>query len=136
MQPGETVNFEFSSADASTAAAITLYDAAGTTRTLASNERLLIDSGQAYLAGSITGDFITDADADGAVDAKERIAKLGVGATNFMFGEEGYACAKGVTPKVKTSGAGQTDLTGTGRIVKTGSNGQRASWKQSNVPGA
>jgi hypothetical protein len=119
---GETVSIEFSSADASTAAAVTLKDADGATRTLASNERLLIDTLTASLAAAVLlVTVISDNDADGAIDAGERLAAFGANTGNFEAGPEGQPGKTGITPKVKASGAGQVDITGTGRIIKTGS---------------
>lgn len=120
---GETVGIEFTSADASTAAAVTLKDATGATRTLAANEILLIDTltcGQAAAVLLVT--VISDNDADGNIDAGERLAAFAVGngASMFEAGPEGQAVKQGFTPKVKASGAGQVDITGSGRIVKGG----------------
>jgi hypothetical protein len=132
---GETVSIEFSSADATTAAAVTLKDSAGATRTLASNEVLLIDSLTAALAAAVLlAEVFGDVDADGAVDAGERLASFagaGSAASNFIAGPEGLAVKQGFTPKVKATVAGNVQITGSGRIIKGGTvSGQtRASYQ-------
>lgn len=131
MEQGEPVNIEFSSADASTAAEVTLSTNDGSTRTLAANEVLLVDSLNAAVGTGVTATVIDDADGDGAVDAKERIAVFAEGNGNAYFGCEGRGGKVGVTPKVKGSGAGQIDITGSGRIIKGKTEGVRPSWKES-----
>jgi hypothetical protein len=132
---GRTVKIQFSSADASTAAAISLFDDNDATVTLAANERLIIDSLTASLASAVTTVTVfSDDDADAAVDAGERIVVFSPGNGFFGSGEEGYAVPIGKTVKVKASGAGQVDITGTARIIKGKSEGQRPSWRESQVP--
>ena len=120
---GETVSIEFTSADASTAAAVTIKDSDLVTRTLASNERLLIDSLNANIATGVTVSVINDTDADGNIDAGERIAELSINTVVAEFGAEGFSCKTGFTPKVKASGAGAVTITGMGRIVARGVDG-------------
>jgi len=132
--PGDSISIQFSSADATTAAAVVLYDANGGVRTLAANERLLIDTLTGTLAAAVTlAEVFTD-DGDGNVEAGERIASFGANSGCFDGGAEGYPAEVGQTPKVKAAGAGQVTVTGTGRIVKSGSNGQRGTWKEAQVP--
>jgi hypothetical protein len=131
-EQGETVNLQFSSSDASTAAAVGIFDSNGGVRTLASHERLLIDT----LQGNISGTGVTKLDlfgsADGTVDAGERVACFGSGAAANMFeaGCEGYALPVGVGLKAKANAAGQVDVTGSARIIKGQSEGQHPSWRE------
>lgn len=123
---GESVSFEFSSADAQTTAAMTIKDSNGATRTLTSNERVLIDSltGQAVQddtdpSTDIRVTVLGDYDAGSDVDAGERVWVFS-GSSVFDGGAEGYSLKAGFTPSVDASGAGQVDINGTGRIIKDG----------------
>ena len=128
---GRTIKIQFSSADASTAAAMSLYDDNDAAVTLASNERILIDTLIGNVAAAVTSATVfSDDDADAAIDAGERIAVFGPNSGFFQGGAEGYALPIGVTPKVKASGAGQVDITGSVRIVIGKSSGQRPSWRE------
>lgn len=139
---GDYVSIEFHSTDASTAAAITIKDANQATRTLQSNERLLLDSleGTAVLAASDASTDITVtlfASSDTTVDAGERIWVF-AGVAVWDGGIEGYSIPAGLTPKVKASGSGLVDINGVGRIIYDGTKGGtdvRPSWRESLVPG-
>ena len=135
-KPGEYVAIEFSSADAQTAAVVTLKDADGATVTLAANERLLVDTLSANVAAAVTlVDVFADYDADGNVDAGERVASFGANVGNFDGGPEGFSIKTGFTLKVHASGAGQVDVSGTARIVRRGVDGDhRPSYKESLIP--
>jgi len=129
---GETVSIEFVSADATTAAAVTLKDKNNATRTLLANEQLYVDTASCTLAAAVTSaDLLSDNDADGTTDANELIATFGPNCGNFVAGEEGFACHKGITPKVKAAVAGVVRLTGNGRIcLALGSQLSRPAWKE------
>lgn len=132
---GETISIEFSSSDATTAAAVTLKKSDGSTRTLAANEILLIDSLTcAQAAAVLLVQVIADVDADGNVDAGEQLAAFSVGndASQFTAEGEGVPVKQGFTPKVKASGAGNVQLAGTGRIIFGGclDGITRPSWKE------
>jgi hypothetical protein len=130
-RPGDYVAIEFSSADSSAAAAVTLKDANNTTRTLTANERLLIDTAQGECAAAVTLlELFTDSNADGNVGANELICAFGANNAFFDGGEEGYSCPVGVTPKAKGSGAGVVRITGVGRIVNALGRTTRPTWKQ------
>lgn len=131
MQQGETVNFQFSSADASTAAAVGIFNADGGVRTLGANERLIVDTLQGSLAAAVlTLNIFADANAGGTVGSGERVAVFGPGNNFFEANEEGYGLPVGIGLSAKASGAGQVDVTGSGRIVKGKSEGQRPSWRE------
>ncbi len=125
---GETVSLEFSSADATTAAAMTIKDSNLVTRTLASNERLLIDS----LSGSAVANAsdpsadirvsVFEKDGDGTLEANELILSYTVAGV-FDGGAEGYSLPVAIPPKVIASGAGAVRVTGMGRIIKDGTIG-------------
>lgn len=131
-EQGETVNLQFSSADATTAAPVGIFDADGAVRTLASHERLLIDQ----LNGNVSGtnvaklDLFADADAGADVDSGERVACFGVGANYFEGGCEGYGLPIGKGLSVKASAAGQVDVTGSARIIKGRTEGKRPSYRE------
>jgi hypothetical protein len=132
---GEYVALEFSSADASTAAAITVKDSNGATRTVASNERLLIDTLSAagpYAtdpANDISVSIFNDLDGNGTVAAGERIMVYR-GNGVFDGGAEGFSVKPNTSVKVKASASGQIDVTGIGRIIKSGTTGARESWRE------
>lgn len=133
---GDYVSIQFSSADASTTAAVTLYDSNGLPVTLGANERLLIDS----LVGSVNSTagvttLADDIDSDGTVDPGEIITQFEDGVVNIQGGREGRACAIGKTPKVKAASAGQVSFNGAGRIVKGKTEGLRPSWKEALIGG-
>lgn len=130
---GQSVSIEFVSADASTAAAVTLKDSTGATRALAANEILLIDTLTAALATAVLlVQVFADIDGDSSVDAGELLASFapGNGASRFSGGKEGQAVTVGVTPSVKASGAGVVNITGTGRIVVQRVTNVRAAYKE------
>jgi hypothetical protein len=129
---GEAVTFEFTSADATTAAAVTIKDGNNVTRTLGAEEQLWIDTASAALAAAVlTADLFSDNANSGVVDANELIASFGPNTGMFDGGDEGFACHKGVTPKVKGSNAGVVRVTGTGRIRFALGRTTRPTWKQS-----
>lgn len=135
VKAGDPVQLEFSSADASTAAAITIKDGNNATRTLQSYERLLIDSLIGDIAAGVTADVFDDKDADGTVDAGELLASLGALNTTYTNNDSGLSVTTGNTPKVKSSGAGSVKITGTGRIQFGQGRPVRPSWRESLVPG-
>lgn len=115
---GDKVHGEFTSADASTAAAIVLYDAQGVVRTLAATERLVVMSYHIVSGAALTLSLFSDADADGVVDAGEVVAR-GVFAANGGLSENSivHPCPRGKGLKVKASGAGQVDCVVRGEII-------------------
>lgn len=118
MVCGDPVKFEFSSADATTAAAVTLYDANGVARPLATGERFVLTDLTGNAAGAAgTVKLLSDNDADAAVDAGETMAVF-AGAVGLNFGTEVYA-KKNITPKVKAAAAGQVDLVGVGVVIRS-----------------
>lgn len=138
---GDYVAIEFHSTDASTPAAITIKDANGAVRTLASYERLLIDSlsGVAILdnddpSTDIRVTVFGDYDAGADIDANERIWVF-VGQGVFDGGIEGYSVRTGFTPLVGATGSGAVDINGTGRIVIGKTQGSRPAWKESLIGG-
>lgn len=116
-QNGEPIQFEFNSTDATTAAVISIRSEGGAARTLATDERVIIQS----FTGSIAADVLNaiifdDADADGNLDAGELLAVLGLGASSGH--DLNAAAGKGRVPKVKAAVAGQVYIAGSGVIVK------------------
>lgn len=119
MERGEQVSFELSSADASTAAAVVVYDLEGRARTVGAKERLVIDSVQVASAVAVVGDFYGGSGA--SAGAGERIVSFATTTSNGMLSadfETPRYVKTGITPKVKAAAAGQFTLTGTGFILK------------------
>lgn len=130
-KPGIPVTFEFSSADATTAAPFIIYNEDGTVVTVASDERLIVDG----LGGNIVtgaGEVIVlgDTDADGAVDPGERVAAMTNINCSVTFDDEGRVGKPGIGLKAKAAVAGQVTIIGGGRIVKNGGLLTRPSWKE------
>lgn len=131
---------EFSSADAQTAAEITLTDDNAETVTLASHERLVVLQGNLSMEAAVgQATLFDDADEDGAIDAGERIVELnsetggGVEASiPFDYNPHGHGCSIGLVPKVKAANAGQVSLTGAAVIVNGESEGERPGWREDN----
>ena len=128
--PGRYIKIEFDSTDASTAAAVVLYDDQQNVVTLGSDEMLRIDSLNISVAADITVEVFADADGDGAVDDGERLAEVGQGTHLLEFDKEGLACPTGVTPSVHASGAGGIVLIGTARLFKNNSPATRPTWRE------
>lgn len=121
MQPGQTVRIVFSSADAQTAAVLSLYGPDGAAVTLSGRSRLWVTNLLIAVTGALTVDLFTDANSDGTVDAAERMANvIGIAALTtcwaMNFTGEGSPGAPGLVPKVKASAAGQVTITGTGVV--------------------
>lgn len=135
---GESVGLQLSSADATTAAAVGVFNANGGVRALGANERLLVDT----LSGTASGsnvtklDLFADADAGGSVGAGERVTVFGFagGANYFDGGAEGYSLPVGIGLKAKANAAGQVDVTGSGRIVSGTGGTARPAWKAAEHP--
>jgi hypothetical protein len=118
MVSGDEVKGEFSSADATTAAVATLYNAQGVARPLTTGDRLVITDifGVAASAAGLVVLF-SDNDADGVIDAGERLFPFS-GSSSAQLTTELY-CKAGITPKVKAAAAGQVDLVFTGVIIRS-----------------
>lgn len=117
---GEPVHAELQSADASTAAAVVLYNAQGAVRTLQATERLLVWSVMIASAAAVTVDVFGGTGATAA--AGERIATGYMAVTSNQGTQHSglpFACRLGVTPKVKASGAGAVTVILVGEIVKS-----------------
>jgi len=121
MERGEQVHGELVSADASTAAAIVLYKAGTrTVRTLGSTEHLVITDVMMNSTAATDVALFDDADADGTIDAGERIAHGDFSAKGGLvtaFSTPRY-CSKGITPKVKAGAAGAVKVLILGYILK------------------
>lgn len=118
---GEPIQFELTSSDVTTAAALSLRNAGGASRTLASDERVILQTVNVYAASGVgTVSVFDDADGDSVVDAGELLLRVGEGFTNvpFLGTDGGTSSGKGRTPKVKAASAGAVAVTGIGAIVK------------------
>lgn len=117
---GELVHGEFTSADASTAAAVALYDAQGVARVLAATERLIVESYHMVSAVALTVTLFNDNDADSVVDAGEVIGRGSFGANGGLAESSiQHKCKRGIGLKIKASGAGQVDAVVRGVIVSS-----------------
>lgn len=122
MNYGELVRIVFSSADASTAAAVSLYNLDGVAVTLSGNDRLTLKNLVISVTGAIGVDVFDDADAGADVDAAERLVYV-LGTTGnptfpISFTGEGQPCGRARLPKVKASGSGAIVITGNGYVTK------------------
>lgn len=119
---GDPVQIEFSSDDATTAAAVSLRHAGGAAITaLAANERLIVNSLSGALAAAVLhAELFNDADGDGNIDAGEILACFGIGPNHVHFEgpDEGTACGLATIPKIKAAVAGFVRIAGVGFIVK------------------
>lgn len=125
---GEVVHGEFTSADASTAAAFTIYGKQATngatarpTRPIVAGERLIVTDVYISSVTALTVNVFDDSNADGLVTAGEKIAAVALGALGVSSQrfDSGHYCNPGTTPKLKASGAGQVDAIIRGVIVKS-----------------
>lgn len=128
MSRGQECRIYFSSADASTAARLTLYTAdgvilastragAGSGVEMGANARLNITDLH-IVTGAITGDLFSDHNNDGNVDAGESMIKIAASiAARYQFLSVPLTGLAGDLPKIKTSGAGQIDVVGTGYLT-------------------
>lgn len=120
---GEEVYGVLNSADASTAAALTLYSMGGAavvSRALDSTERLVITDVMLSIQGTaFDAALIWDTDGDGDVDAGDWIARLksADGQLSASFQTPRYG-PTGKTPKVKAGAAGTVDAVIHGFIQK------------------
>jgi hypothetical protein len=117
---GEPVQGQVRSSDASGGVEITLYDDAGSSRALASDERLAIDS--FTLSSDPGGDcrLFCDTDDDNAVDAGEEFFRATVVAdgTVSVNMPNAFLGAAGAKPHV-IAPSGNVDVSLRGRITKT-----------------
>lgn len=130
---GDAVSIEFVSADASTAALVTIKDANDATYTLKVNERLIVDTLTGTIdpaSTTIVADFFADINADGNVNAGELTVRFSYVISQFNGGPEGLPFPVGITPKVKSSGSAAVRVTGMGRVVKGQTEGLRPSWRE------
>jgi hypothetical protein len=123
---GRPFHGEFTSADASGLSEVnsrfTLYKASSTTSiTLASNERVVITDLEINNVTAGVAVSVYDG-ADATVDVGERISKHTLAANSSMYLDylTPHYCQTASYPKVKTSGAGQVDVTIRGVIVRDG----------------
>lgn len=117
---GESVHFEFTSGDATTAAVVTIYDNDGGLRPLTPGERLCITDIHITAEAAMTVDVFNGVGA--APGAGERlfktVASATIGTAYPSLDTAAYG-KKGVTPKVKTSAVGNVTVIGTGVILRS-----------------
>lgn len=121
---GEPVIISYSSTDTTTVGSLVLRNAGtNTNRTLAANERLVIQSLSYSLAAAVLHvSIFDDADAGGTVsDNLERLAELTIGSghCSFLGTDGGLACGLGRIPKVIGAVAGIVRIAGVGVIRNT-----------------
>lgn len=121
---GKFVHGELSTADASTAAVVTLYDDTGATHTLTVGERLIVDSYEIVAAAAAVFELFIDKDDDGVVDAGELVAH-GALAANGVLANSSVEHAGSVVAaadksrlKLKASGAAAVRVLVRGRVIR------------------
>jgi hypothetical protein len=116
---GELVHFEFTTADATTAAPIVIYNQDGAARPLQAGERLVISDIHVSGAAAMTVDIYNGVGASPA--AGERLFNIvtssTIGTAYPSLGTPAYS-KKNITPLVKASAAGVLTVIGTGVIAK------------------
>jgi len=116
---GEFVKATFTSSDASTAAALSFTNDNGVARTIGASERLVITSYHLVSGSAVTVELFDDANANGTVDAGERIGG-GDFAANGGLTESSieHPCQLGKTPKIKASASGTVKAVVRGHLIK------------------
>lgn len=120
---GDPVQFELSTSTAGTATALNLRDAGGSSRTLAADERLIINALTSVIATAASPCIIfDDYNNDGNIAADSRLVVLGSLSTNCVCSLEGpdggTSGGLGRVPKVKAAGSGLVNIAGVGYIQK------------------
>lgn len=114
---GTAVKLSLSSADASGAGLpLVISDANGKTITLASYQRLIIDSLSVVVTGTTTAD-VTDPNATN----NTLLGSFSVNTYDYTPEGEGVSLSLGTTPQVVASAAGAIRVIGAARIVEQGS---------------
>lgn len=116
---GEPVKVEFDG-NATTAAAVSIYNINNTARALGATERLLLWSVAMATLSATTIDLYSGDGASAA--AGQRLAKAYLPANSsqtVQHSGEPIACPIGVTPKVKSSTAVTVSLIAIGEIIKS-----------------
>ncbi len=113
------VRIELISADATTAAAIVLYDSAGAVVTLGSTQHIFISQITLNTDTGMLLELFDDIATAGTVNTGERLeggyyAPNGGIATTFPTAKQ---CKRGSTPKLKASAAGNVRCLGSGYIM-------------------
>lgn len=123
---GSPVEFEFSSTDATTAAAITLRNAGERLPRVLDAEDRVILQGFTALTATAAGiiRMIADTDEDGDVDTHDTMALFASSFSGLAHADYagstggGMAGSKGVMPKIIADSAGKVDIVGYGVIVR------------------
>jgi hypothetical protein len=119
LQSSQSVFGSLSSANATTAAVVDLTDGDGNAIALAPNHRVVITDIVIVVGADMRVDLFNDINDDGNVAAGERLIGGALAANEpltMSFVNTPRYCRRGLVPKVKTSTAGQVDVTFTARL--------------------
>lgn len=118
MKQGEPIQFELVSPDVSGGAQLVIReDGAAAARTLAADERIIIDAFTAHVeAGVGASPVYIFAGANNSLAAHELMAVLSDGPNSVS--DLNSSGTKGIIPWVLATGGGNMAIAGTGRIVK------------------
>lgn len=131
---GETVRLALKSSDASGGVALVVANGNGLDRPIQKYERLIIDSLEVNVVAGVTVD-ITDPGANVSSDAI-LLGSFSPTAPGWGTAGEGISLSVGSTPLATSSGAGEVEIAGTGRVVAdTGLRGFQAGYKALLTPG-
>lgn len=128
------MRLDFTSSDATTAAAVTIYNSNGEVRPLASWERLTIRTLRGY-AASGAGKVTVFSDDDGGSDADAGERALTYEQTGIMdFGPEGWPIKPGKKLFVIAASSGAVAVSGTGDIEEGKTQGTVPNWQAVGCP--
>lgn len=131
---GENVHVSYVGTPSSTSSAgISIFDANGNARSLASYERLVLDDLVCDIStGSV--DLLNVAAGAAATTAANLLTSFNAAVGLWHTDKEGMSIPAGVVPSLLSSnGTASVKLSGSGRIVEAGTQGVRPNWRESTV---
>lgn len=130
---GETVKITLKSSDASGGVPIVVSDSNGVDRPVQKWEKLVLDSMEWDIAGTVTVD-LTDPGAGVSADAT-LLGSFSATSSGWASGGEGANVSNGSTPVATASGSGNVEMFGTGRVLTQTTRGPQAGYKSLLTPG-
>lgn len=133
VRQGKVVKLSLKSSDASGGVNLVISDESGIDISLKAYDRLILDSMEANLSGTLTLD-ITDPGTGVSSDAT-LLLSFSPTSTGWATGGEGMTVSLGSIPLCTASASGSVELSGTGRMIVGSTKGPRAGYKQLLTPG-